>query len=435
MHILSAKSLKQKFVVGAFLLFLLALVARFIRQLVMHYGLGSWGVSEFLINYQGGFVRRGLMGELLFSFAKFSDINIEVVVKVICCIFYFLLCYFFVRSFLRKGYPLYILPLCFFLGAFIFSDAWIRKDTMMLCFFIAIVWLYNHRNLSVIIKIVLINTLSVFMILTHEVFVFFSLPILFVLFIYLFKQRHIGISLCLSFLSLLPSVVAFLLAVLKHGDQDTAQIIWNSWQSLYNIDQTNVPFWNSIGAIGWTSLFAAKYHITCNFLQIDNGLWSLFIWLITFPLVYYIATNALVVFKKTASSFTEKDKTNLSIILLFQLFFLIPVFGLLSCDYVRIISYWICSSFTIFLLTPQNIIEKIVPYMIISKIEKLNKYMCNILTPTKEIIFLMILLIGIAEWTFTMEQLYHSSMLYQILWLLSKPFVIFKGIYLQDFTL
>ena len=32
--------------------------------------LSEWTISEWLINYQGGFTRRGLLGEIVFQFSK-----------------------------------------------------------------------------------------------------------------------------------------------------------------------------------------------------------------------------------------------------------------------------------------------------------------------------------------------------------------------------
>jgi len=197
------------------------------------------------------------------------------------------------------------------------------------------------------------------------------------------------------------------------------------------MNKSPVPFESSIGAIGWSTLYAIKFHIESNFLNIDNGILSSFVWIITFPAVYYIATNALAAFKKTPSSFTEKDKTTLSLILLFQLMVLIPVLCILSCDYIRIISYWMLSSFAIFLIIPRDTIEKMFPLIIIDKVNKLNRFMCYMLTPTKTILFLMFLLIGVSVWSFTVDRYYHTTMLYQLLWFISKPFVILKNIYLQ----
>ena len=38
----------------------------------------DWTTSEWLINYQGGFVRRGLIGEFLFNIHNISDNNLTI---------------------------------------------------------------------------------------------------------------------------------------------------------------------------------------------------------------------------------------------------------------------------------------------------------------------------------------------------------------------
>jgi hypothetical protein len=138
------------------------------------YAYEGWLVSEFLINYQAGFVRRGLLGEILLFFAKNFNINVEWTVKIFCALCFIICCIFFVKLFMKKKYSLYILPLCFFLGGVVLSDHWIRKDYMFFCFFIPVLWFYSNQHLSLTIKLIAINILSVFIILSHEVFVFFA---------------------------------------------------------------------------------------------------------------------------------------------------------------------------------------------------------------------------------------------------------------------
>jgi len=126
---------KQTFLNVAYTVFLVSLCFLFLRQFLKSYdllstcGKGTWNITEFLINYQGGFVRRGLIGEILFFFAKNFNINVEVTIKIICLICCFAVCIFFVRAFLKKGYTLYILPLYFFLGGIIISEIVLEKIT------------------------------------------------------------------------------------------------------------------------------------------------------------------------------------------------------------------------------------------------------------------------------------------------------------------
>lgn len=410
-------NIKQTLLNAAFILFLLSLLYRFTKEIFSTYSYESWQISEYLINYQGGFVRRGLTGEILFFFAKNFNINIEWTIKIFCLICFVAVCIFFVRAFLKKGYSLYILPLCFFLGMGILSNCWVRKDYLFLCFFIPILWIYGKENLSMIIKFLFINILAIFIILSHEVFAFFALPVLFLLLFNQYKNKGILKSVSVSFLFLFPSIFAFLLTLLYHGNQETAQAIWNSWHIIANQTSSEVDHWNAaaISSLGWTSKWAFEFHFTGNFLAVNKRILSLLIWAITFPVVYYISTNALFAFRKNKTILTNKHKTILSSILIFQLLCLSPVFSLLSWDWIRLFFYWIASSFAIFLIVPTDKIEKLIPSFFAKFINCLNNCLSNILFPRKTTLVLLMLFIGISNYTFILDSAIYNTMIYNIL--------------------
>ncbi|MDR1682029.1 MAG: hypothetical protein LBS25_01365, partial [Candidatus Symbiothrix sp.] len=183
-------------------LFAILLLYRLFYDFFTPYDYGSHGISSFLINYHGGFVRRGLIGEILFFFAENFNIHVEWTIKIICLLAFVLVSFFFVRQFLKKSYSLYILPLCFFLGGAILDGYWVRKDLLFFCFFIPVIWLYNKNNIPVFVKMLFINILAVFIILNHEVFAFFALPVLYLLFFNQFKIKGFLRSSVLSFLFL-----------------------------------------------------------------------------------------------------------------------------------------------------------------------------------------------------------------------------------------
>jgi len=56
-------------------LFMIILLDKFIRQIVGGVSKESWNITEWLINYQGGFVRRGLMGEVIFVFYNYFGLS------------------------------------------------------------------------------------------------------------------------------------------------------------------------------------------------------------------------------------------------------------------------------------------------------------------------------------------------------------------------
>ena len=427
---------------SAYFLMWVALCARLISTLFAPYGLlstfgvGTWNITEFLINYQGGFVRRGLMGEILFFFAKNFNINVVWTIKIFCLICCLAVFIFFIKSFLKKGYPLYILPLCFFLGGIILANNWIRKDYLFFCFFIPILWFYNKNNLSILIKFLIINILFVFIVLCHEIIGFFALPILFLLIFNQYKRKGNLQAVAISSLCLLPSIVAFFLVILMHGNYETAQAIWDSWHVITNQVSSKVDLWNatSVSAIAWSSKWVVAFHLKSNFLADDQSIFSSLVWVIILPVVYYITTNTLLVFRKVENDFTNQHKTVLSSVLIFQLLCLSPVFAVLSNDYIRIYFYWITSSFSIFLLIPIEKIEKLFPAGFIHVVEYINNMLANILRPSKTTLVFLMMFIGISGCGFALELGFlKTTMLYNVLWVLSKPLLILRDFLLSMF--
>ena len=413
-----------------YILFLVAICRSFLKDMFKEHGLGSYVISEFLINYQGGFVRRGLLGEILFLFRSVFPFDIEWSIKIFCAICYLFICTFFIYNFKKQKFSLYILPLCFFCGALVISNEyWIRKDSLMICFLIASLWIFKApKKLPMAVKILLINILLIFIILSHEAFAFFSIPIFFVLFINYFKEKGVFKSLVTSILYLCPTIVAFLFAMNAKGNYEIAQTIWDSWHIISNKELSIVGYNNSIGALFWETIPTLKSHFSSIFLTIEWDILSLFVWIIIFPIIYYISTNFLLVFNKNNSTFNEEKKTILSALLIFQFICLLPLFLGLSKDYIRLVFYLTTSSFAIFLLIPFDTLKSLFPKIYIRFIEKLNNLFNNFISPSKSVLIIFMLIIGIPNWGFYIYGISASSMLYQILTILTKaakPFVEF----------
>jgi type IV secretory pathway VirB3-like protein len=346
-----------------------------------------------MINYQGGFVRRGLIGEVLFFLHQHCGINVYWTAKIASLIFYSIVCGFFVIAFRKKGYALYLIPLCFFCGALIGWGYWIRKDALMLCILIAtlLIWNSNRRSFSPILRIIAINLLSVFILLVHECFAFFALPLLFLLIFHHYRNKGFWRSGFLSSLSLLPALGAFLLLLWKHGDAETALTIWNSWQTTLS---NEVPA-GAIQAIGWTTKDAIAFHIEQNFLGSTHEGFSVFHWVTIFPAIYYVLINTLAVFKKQPETYTENHRAILSLILLFQFVCMIPLFTILACDYDRSFFYLTASSFALFLIIPMKTLEGLFPPIVYGLANKINKGLDNLLLPSKTMVVFLMLIINV----------------------------------------
>jgi hypothetical protein len=417
--------MKTKILNILYVIFLISLTYKFVTTLSQSYGYESWNISEFLINYQGGFVRRGLLGEGLFFLIKHFQFNLEWVIQLSCAILYGLVAFFFVKSFLKKGYTLYILPLGFFLGAFLFCIDWIRKDNLAVAFFILILLLYNKKGWHLAAKIFLINLLGISIILTHEVFAFFALPILFILFFQHFKDKGLRSSFLYSALSLLPCLIALAFAFSAHGTQETACAIWDSWKPFLP-DLENKPVGYSIFSIGWDSIRTMKFHFRINFLSHIMEIWSLLGWCLVFPVIYYISTNAIAVFKKSHGVYTEKHRTILSSLLLFQLVCLSPLFTFLSMDYHRVSFYWTASSFAIFLIVPMQRLENLFPAFAYKWAGHINSFFDRFLPPSKTIMVMLMLWIGIPIGPFRLDGVVLNSMIYSIMSILTEPIIILE---------
>jgi hypothetical protein len=219
---------------------------------------------------------------------------------------------------------------------------------------------------------------------------------------------------------LLPGIIVFLFVIKAHGNSETAQIIWESWRSVLNVEIPDFSTNNSIGAIGWETKDTFKMHFTNNFLIVDRGIWSLLNWIIVFPLVYYISTNILMVFRKSPEIYEENDKRNLSSIFIFQLICLSPVFTILSIDYIRLFFYLTTSAFAIFLIIPTDILNNLFPKFLYNISDKINDKIKWLIPLSKTSIILIALVLGVSSYAFDIERTYMSSMLYQILYILSK---------------
>lgn len=135
----------------------------------------SYGVTEWMINYQGGFLRRGLPGEVLLFIGRKTGLDIGWFVIFLCLILYG--AYFLIILREPKGslpeWALYSGPL---LGYPIYSGDIIRKDIPLLLCLIALLKAITRLRLSPF-RQVLIGIISGIAILSHELFFFFGTPL------------------------------------------------------------------------------------------------------------------------------------------------------------------------------------------------------------------------------------------------------------------
>ena len=73
----------------------------------------SFEVSDWLINYEGGFVRRGLIGQLLFFLYQIHPYPVRFAILFICVLGFVTICWLLIRILKKEGMSIFILPFPF----------------------------------------------------------------------------------------------------------------------------------------------------------------------------------------------------------------------------------------------------------------------------------------------------------------------------------
>ena len=295
----------------------------------------SWTIGEWLINYQGGFVRRGLLGEVIFLISDSFSITPIYVIWIICWssyLFLIKLSFGMVKNLV--SYSLLLSPVIFLSP--IIGNFLVRKDILLLLLF---VW-----NLKIIkankSNIFSINLINIFATLVHESFFIYALPIQFCLLLNKNNALSSIKNLFKTILLFLPSFIVFILCFIFKGNDYQAILINKSW-----IDKSFLfPFENfidgnpsgAIDAIGW----GFKDVVNLLFLSLRD--FKGFLWV---PIAWGL--TILVIGSIFLGDNKSKDAKLKLFILLFQFIPLISL-CLLGWDYGRWIFIWITSSIFIY---------------------------------------------------------------------------------------
>ncbi len=217
--------------------------------------IGSWSLGEWLINYEGGFVRRGLMGQLFQLFDRPGYI-VNLFQKTIILLFILtILIYLYLekRKILLFQFTIILL---FSFGGFIdyltsevpfeYLD---RKEIFFYLILMFLLLLKYFFPLNSYFWITTCSVLSSLMILTHELFAVFFIPTLYFIIILNISSDKKFFSKS-SLIFLVPNIIVFLLVFINNGDKEIAIAIFKSYeftdvQNIYKVG-------SGIQALAWT---------------------------------------------------------------------------------------------------------------------------------------------------------------------------------------
>lgn len=306
-----------------------------------------WNYGEWLINYEGGFTRRGLPGAMMLWLSGEWGFPSKILVWFLSAVSYLALLYLAFKR-LRKIWPVHVLISPLLLLAPVLNDNLVRKDAFVLLIFAISLGLIPKRQETSGVRglplrsFLTLNTLCIVGILSHEMFFFVALPYLSLLLGHCcilrytsYWRLHIA-----GVVPLLPSFLVAIVTFLPRGDPLTAERIWNSWMcegALRSAQDSICPQSNpaegAIASIGWT---------TKQGLSLPHSL--LGDWAGPVPiLLIWLGTVVVFAYLLTAFQIEPAHRPLTLRILISQLIFVSPLF-VFGWDYGRWIYLWTISS-------------------------------------------------------------------------------------------
>ena len=308
----------------------------------------TYEISDWMINYECGFVRRGLIGQCLLWANHIHSFDIRYSIVLIEAFFYVLFLYLIFKIF--NKYKWSLLGAMFPIVCSTTSLTVYRRDFMMLClcylsYKLFFRYLKDNGINSLIISIMIMSV----SITIYEPIFFVMVPVLVLQ--YWNKKKNIINTL---FIFLIP-ILCMVLSCIFRGTDNQVNDIWQSWlpylSQYVDIQNENIGF--AIQFLGLTNQEVFSLHYECTFRD-NMPLWTIITLIIVFSLAYFLCTYVPSVYREGKRLCENIDKYEISKILLFQLFIQLPIFTLLSCDYGRTIPMSLYTSFFIFHMSKMN---------------------------------------------------------------------------------
>jgi hypothetical protein len=183
-------------------------------------------MSEWVINYGGGFVRRGLIGEIIFQISTFFKIKLRegfLILQILLYFFYYLIIYWLLSNF-KKNFIIYLAifsPVFYSFGLYEL-EALGRKEILMYIFFSYNFYLfYKYKNIN---SNYIFTCLSlIILILNHESVIFYYLFYLF-FFIVIDKKKDFRFYLLNLLLLFIIIFVSYLIYANPHSSIDNLEM-------------------------------------------------------------------------------------------------------------------------------------------------------------------------------------------------------------------
>lgn len=300
--------------------------------------------ESILINYSDGFIRRGLWGEIIKKLHISLNIDVLIFIKYFTLLCYITFCAYMIYLFKRHNISIFFLLLPYVLPFYSLIYYIKIRDFFLLMIF-ALSALIIKKTSSKITLFIGINLLSIIGILTHEIYLFFSIPLFSILFILKNIWRKNGkyfSQLLYAFLFFTPSILALSASVYYHGDINSVKIIYNDVLNILPHHTVNKDLGGGIGSLQGeaTNLIPYMYR---------DLIWNGFSRGISYTLFFIIILYLFLNFDKLNFKFFKKENLSpintcfLTSIFLFQSICFLPIL-IVAIDWQRWLSIIIYTS-------------------------------------------------------------------------------------------
>ncbi len=297
-----------------------------------------WTIGEWLINYEGGFVRRGLFGSIIYKLSYILNISPILLVQFLTILFF--ISFLYLLKDCRKYFSsLFLLSPIVSLSPLL-GNYLVRKDVSgIVAYALCTNLIIKEKNFT---NFLLINLICSISILNHESYFFYSVPSLCLLHYLSSKNLNSNnnfLKIYKTIIYIIPTLIISILVFYFNGNYEVAYKINQSWlnlSSIINIKQFINPFFPSgaIGSLSWT--FNKGISLPLSIFNSFDGrglIWIPAVWMLSI----FICAQ---IFIGDKENLNRKIKTN---VLLLQLTFISPLF-ILGWDFGRWIFLWISSS-------------------------------------------------------------------------------------------
>lgn len=378
--------------------------------------LNYYQISEFTINYQGGFVRRGLLGEILLQFCTLTGCSPIPIIFTTCWGSFIFVSIFLLYVFYKHDICWWILPTSYMLGASYICV--IRKDYIVISIFILALHIYRNAHWAATARLLTMSILTAVAILIHEGMAFMFLPIIALI---AFCDRSIPVTKWVRLTAFLLPLMAMGACSIFTGDAATAQAIHSSWLPWAGeiVDPNTLS--ESLKALTWSISDALNVNQSILLAARDHQPASTIVYrIIAWVVILYMGTRYVSAMSTTRGANLNDDNARMAFLFLLIFICMLPLWLGLSCDFGRISM----QLFVITFISYHYIPTATVPQRAVTAIGHFNITVDRFLPPTA-IITLLLLFTGLCPYYFTIEWLWDWSVANSLIEYFHKKWLLF----------